>query len=106
MSKSDTVADVKKRIGTQKKKLQDINRVELRQEPKGKPLKDETTLQTMGLENQGMLYLKDRGPQVGWVTVFLVEYFGPLVVYAGIYTRPWLFYGEGAADKPYHWAVE
>ena len=97
---------MKKRIGGQKPKLKDVNRVELRQEPKGKPLKDESTLESLGLEDQAMLYLKDRGLQIGWTTVFLTEYAGPLLVYAWIYTRPWLFYGEGAADKPYHWVVK
>ncbi|KAF2347488.1 3-oxo-5-alpha-steroid 4-dehydrogenase C-terminal, partial [Trinorchestia longiramus] len=47
------------------------------------------------------IYIKDLGPQIGWTTVFLAEYAGPLIIYAWIYTRPWLFYGDGAALKPY-----
>ena len=56
----------------------------------------------MGVENRAMLYFKDRGLQIGWTTVFLTEYAGPLAVYLWIYTRPWMVYGEGAAAKPYH----
>ena len=28
----------------------------------------------------GVLYFKDLGPQVGWKTVFYVEYAGPIVI--------------------------
>merc|ERR1711862_1022227 len=40
------------------------------------------------------MYFKDRGLQIGWTTVFLSEYAGPLLVYLIISTRPWLFYGD------------
>ena len=77
-----------------KRKYSDLNRQELRQEPKGKPLKDEVTLEELGLNTGAMLYFKDRGLQIGWTTVFLAEYAGPLIVYLWISTRPWLFYGD------------
>ena len=101
-SKSSTILDVKKAIGVQKRKYDDVNRQELRLEPKGKFVKDEQTLGELGVENRAMLYFKDRGLQIGWTTVFLTEYAGPLLVYLCIYTRPWIIYGEGAAAKPYH----
>lgn len=47
-----------------------------------------------------MIVFQDLGPQIGYRTVFLVEYAGPLFVYAWIYTRPWLFYGEDAVNQP------
>ena len=101
-SKSSTILDVKKAIGAQKRKYDDVNRQELRLEPRGKFVKDEQTLGELGVENRQMLYFKDRGLQIGWTTVFLTEYAGPLAVYLAIYTRPWVVYGEGAADKPYN----
>ena len=99
ISKSSTIGDVKNSIGRQKKKYSDVNRQELRLEPKGKALKDEDTLGDVGVEHQAILYFKDRGIQIGWTTVFLTEYAGPLIVYLWFYTRPWIFYGEGAAEK-------
>jgi very-long-chain enoyl-CoA reductase len=102
LSKSSTIGDVKKSIGREKKKYADINRQELRQEPRGKFLKDTLTLGELGVEDQNMLYFKDRGLQIGWTTVFLTEYAGPLLVYLWVYTRPWLLYGDGAASKPYN----
>ena len=35
----------------------------------GKSLKDESTLESLELGNNGKLYFKDLGPQVGWSTV-------------------------------------
>lgn len=75
-------------------------RQEFRHEMRGKGLDDSQTAAAVGLKDQGKLYLKDLGPQIGYKTVFLVEYAGPLFVYAWIYTRPWLFYGEGAVSQP------
>ena len=50
-----------------------------------KALKDEDTLQLLGVEDGGKLYFKDLGPQIGWKTVFLTEYAGPLVCYLMFY---------------------
>nr|CAG4637159.1 EOG090X097L [Ceriodaphnia reticulata]SVE73047.1 EOG090X097L [Ceriodaphnia reticulata] len=76
------------------------DRQEFRLEPRGKGLDENKSVQALGLKDQSKLYLKDLGPQIAWKTVFLVEYAGPLFVYAWIYTRPWLFYGEDAASQP------
>jgi len=89
-----TVKDVKKTIASKKPKYRDINRQELRLEPKGKALKDDDNLQSLGLKSGALLYFKDRGLQIGWTTVFLCEYAGPLLVYLWFYGRPWLAYGD------------
>jgi len=73
----------------------------LRLEAKGKPLNDDDTVSSLGLQSGSKIFLKDLGPQIGWKTVFLAEYAGPLVVYLWLYSRPWIFYGEGASAKPY-----
>ncbi len=83
-----------------------VGRQMLRLEAKGKPLNDKSTLGELGVKNGGQLFLKDLGPQIGWITVFLAEYFGPLAIYLWIYTRPWIFYGDNAASKPYAQVVQ
>lgn len=95
-----TIRDLKKAIAGKKSKYGDINRQELRLEPKGKALRDEDTLEGLGLNTGAMLYFKDRGLQIGWTTVFLAEYAGPLFVYLWFYRRPWLAYGEDALARP------
>jgi very-long-chain enoyl-CoA reductase len=95
-----TILELKTRIHNAKKGPYP-GRQMLRLEPKGKPLKDEDSLSTVGLKSGEKVYIKDLGPQIGWSTVFLAEYAGPLVVYLWFYTRPWLFYGADAASKPY-----
>jgi hypothetical protein len=51
--------------------------------------RDEDTLESLGLNTGAMLYFKDRGLQIGWTTVFLTEYAGPLFVYL------WFYRSEG-----------
>jgi very-long-chain enoyl-CoA reductase len=52
-----------------------------------------------------MLDFKDLGPQIGYRTVFLVEYFGPMLFVGLYYFRPSLIFGAGASDKPYNWVA-
>lgn len=75
------------------------DRQSLRLEPRGKSLKDTDTLQTLKLHSGDKVYIKDLGPQIGWKTVFLAEYAGPLVVYLLFYTRPELLYGKDATKE-------
>eukprot|EP00088_Acartia_fossae_P047431 TRINITY_DN5141_c0_g1_i1.p1 TRINITY_DN5141_c0_g1~~TRINITY_DN5141_c0_g1_i1.p1 ORF type:complete len:302 (-),score=51.11 TRINITY_DN5141_c0_g1_i1:7-912(-) len=96
---TNTIGEIKKSIACKKAKYRDVNRQELRLEPKGKALKDEDTLGALGLNTGAMLYFKDRGMQIGWITVFLCEYAGPLFVYLWFYRRPWLAYGEVPAES-------
>nr|CAD7457122.1 unnamed protein product [Timema tahoe] len=104
LSPSTSVSDLKKQIHSRKSNLYP-NRQALRLEVKGKTLKDEETLKSLGMRSGAKLYVKDLGPQIGWKTVFLAEYAGPLLVYVWLYQRPWLFYGEGAASLPVHQVV-
>ncbi|KAJ8674195.1 hypothetical protein QAD02_005457 [Eretmocerus hayati] len=80
----------------------------IRVEPKGRALKDSDTIKSLQLKYGSKLYYKDLGPQIGWKTVFLAEYAGPLVVYLWLYQRPWIFYGDAASapmDAVVHWAA-
>lgn len=88
------------------KKYLNPDRQALRLEPKGKTLKEDESLKNLGLRSGSKLYVKDLGPQIGWKTVFLAEYAGPLLLYLWMYRRPWLFYGDGATSAPLHYAVQ
>lgn len=100
LSSASTVADIKAAIHKQRKALYP-DRQEIRPQQKAKGAKDSDTLESLNVQSDGTVYIKDLGPQIGWSTVFLTEYAGPLLIYAWIYTRPWLFYGAEAALKPY-----
>lgn len=101
LSASSSIKDVKDAVYVQRKKYYQ-DRQSLRLEPRGKSLKDEETLQSLGIKNGDKIYLKDLGPQIGWATVFLAEYAGPLVIYLLIYQRPWIFYGDAGSESSVH----
>lgn len=45
-----------------------------------------------GLRDQSTVFVKDLGTQVAWRTVFIVEYFGPLVIHPLVYAlRPYIY---------------
>ncbi|XP_075217305.1 trans-2,3-enoyl-CoA reductase Sc2 isoform X2 [Lycorma delicatula] len=99
LSSSSTISDVKKGVQKLNKKLYP-DRQSIRLEPKGKTLKDSDTLSSISIKNGGKLYVKDLGPQIGWITVFLAEYAGPLFIYLWFYQRPWIFYGNTSGALP------
>lgn len=98
LKETATIYDVKKALYKVKNKYYP-ERQSLKAEIKGKTLKDEESLSSLHLDKGGQLYFKDLGPQIGWKTVFLWEYAGPLLVYLWIYQRPALFYGPDATLK-------
>lgn len=53
--------------------------------------KDATVLST-GLRDQSTIFVKDLGPQIGWRTVFLIEYAGPIFIHPLVYVlRPYIY---------------
>ncbi|XP_065331387.1 probable very-long-chain enoyl-CoA reductase art-1 [Cloeon dipterum] len=99
LAPSTTIKEIKDQIYRKKKALYP-ERQSIRLEVKGSSLKDSEPISSFGLKSGAKIFLKDLGPQIGWKTVFLAEYAGPLFVYLWFYTRPWYFYGEGAASQP------
>jgi very-long-chain enoyl-CoA reductase len=51
------------------------------------------------------LLMKDLGAQIGYRTVFLVEYFGPMLFVCLYALRPSFLYGAEAAGTPYNWVA-
>jgi very-long-chain enoyl-CoA reductase len=104
LSASSTIEDVKKSLQKIKPSLY-IERQSFRMDARGKMLKDSETLQSLGMSKGGQLFFRDLGPQVGWTTVFLTEYAGPLIIYVIFYMRPSLIYGQNASSSRYELAA-
>ncbi|KAH7075935.1 3-oxo-5-alpha-steroid 4-dehydrogenase-domain-containing protein [Paraphoma chrysanthemicola] len=50
------------------------------------------TVHDTGIRNKSAVDVKDLGPQISWRTVFIVEYFGPLVIHPLVYFgRPYIY---------------
>lgn len=98
---SSTIKDVKEAFSKKIAKFY-VERQSFKQEPRGKSLKDDETLASLGFtgDEGNQIYFKDLGPQVPWTTVFLTEYSGPLLVYPIFYLRPSFIYGSGASASP------
>ncbi|XP_003385897.1 PREDICTED: very-long-chain enoyl-CoA reductase-like [Amphimedon queenslandica] len=96
-----TIAGVKELYAREcPKYYPDRQQYKISQEKGAKALKDEETISSLKLKDGSSLYFKDLGPQLGWSTVFLCEYSGPLFVYLLFYLRPSIIYGPEANDKP------
>lgn len=60
---------------------------------------DQKLVQHYGVTSESILTFKDFGPQIGYRTVFLVEYLGPLVFVLLYSTRPaWIYDTAGANE--------
>ncbi|OAA79244.1 3-oxo-5-alpha-steroid 4-dehydrogenase [Akanthomyces lecanii RCEF 1005] len=94
-----TVEDVKKAIAKQAG-IGDFNRIGLFDTATRKTLKDRKALvaDIPAVSDAGEVLVKDLGPQIAWRTVFLIEYFGPILIHAAVVAaRPYIFPG---GDKP------
>ncbi|KAI9720492.1 MAG: 3-oxo-5a-steroid 4- dehydrogenase [Chrysothrix sp. TS-e1954] len=56
------------------------------------PNKRDVSIESVGLFDQSSIFVKDLGPQIAWQTVFLIEYFGPILIHPSIYfLRPYIY---------------
>ncbi|KAI9331079.1 3-oxo-5-alpha-steroid 4-dehydrogenase-domain-containing protein [Obelidium mucronatum] len=62
----------------------------------GKTLEKGKSLQDCGVNDGDVIIFKDLGPQIGWTTVFLIEYLGPILIHAFFYYNQTLVYGSSA----------
>ncbi|KAK6103805.1 3-oxo-5-alpha-steroid 4-dehydrogenase family protein [Brugia pahangi] len=105
ITSDESIVGIKSRL-SQKLSLP-INQIALRLDAKGKNLKDELVVLDLNLPSKGAhLYIRVLGPQIGWKTVFLLEYIGPLVIYPIFYLRPTEIYGPDASRYPMSYGVK
>ncbi|KTG32491.1 hypothetical protein cypCar_00032674 [Cyprinus carpio] len=72
----------------------------------GKSLKDEDVLQHLPVGTTATFYFRDLGAQISWVTVFLTEYAGPLLIYLMFYFRvPFIYAPKYDFTTSKHWVV-
>lgn len=95
-----TINDVKKEYNKKFPRIY-VERQSFRLEPNGRAVKEEDTLEGLNVKDGSKLYYKDLGPQIGWKTVYIIEYTCPLLCYIVTYLRPPFLYGAGASSQPY-----
>ena len=79
-----------------------VHRLRITKGSDGSPISSstDTTIYSTGLRNQSTIYVKDLGPQISWLTVFVIEYIGPLLIHPLFYFgRPYI-YGKSAQTPP------
>lgn len=103
-----TVEELKKVVGKNFKK--NIHRISLKftnESSVDVRLEDsKKTLEQYGLKDGMTVIYKDLGPQIGYRTVFLLEYFGPML-FVGLWAlRPSFLFGANAALEPFNWVAK
>lgn len=86
VTQTSTIYDVKQKFHKACPKWYP-SRIGLQLEYGGPYLKDYITIQSVAASSIITLYFTDLGQQVGWTTVFLAEYSGPLLIYLLFYLR-------------------
>lgn len=72
------------------------HRIRLSYEQDGKrvPLQADKSFADNGIKVSGdklVLLVKDLGPQIGWRTVYVIEYLGPIILHGLFYFSPWIY---------------
>jgi very-long-chain enoyl-CoA reductase len=60
------------------------------------------TLGSYNITRDSTLIVKDLGPQIGYRTVFVVEYAGPIAIMLLYAARPAFIFGDKAASQPWN----
>ncbi|KFH46753.1 putative enoyl reductase-like protein [Hapsidospora chrysogenum ATCC 11550] len=95
VSADTTVEDVKILIA-KAVRMSDHNRIGLFDPSTKKTLKNRQAriADEQAVASTGEVLVKDLGPQIGWKTVFIIEYLGPILIHAAVVAaRPYLYAG-------------
>lgn len=104
---SDSTIDDLKNLFAQRQPKYYPDRQSFRQEKASRTLSGDVKLGDLAKSAKTLsLYFKDLGPQIGWTTVFVAEYTGPLIAYLLFYCRPALVYGPEASSAGRAWIVQ
>ncbi|KAK2733366.1 3-oxo-5a-steroid 4- dehydrogenase [Myotisia sp. PD_48] len=62
----------------------------------------DVTIESNGLRSRSTIYVKDLGAQIGWRTVFIIEYLGPLLIHPLVLyvLRPYLYRSPSPIPPP------
>jgi len=103
LSKNALVSDLKKDYAKVCNK--DIHRLSFKKEAGGEKVvrldDDRKSIESYGIVSGDNITFKDLGPQIGYRTVFVVEYAGPLFIMLLYALRPAIIFGDDAASKPW-----
>lgn len=66
---------------------------------------DDKTVASYGVKGGMKLVFKDLGPQIGYRTVFIIEYLGPIIIMLLYAMRPSILYGAPAALAEWNWVA-
>jgi len=90
---SDTVETLKKMISKKNRISADRIWLTVGDDENRKVLKS-GKLSEFSLSNNAIVVFKDLGRQISWRTVFLIEYFGPILTHTLCYAFPNIIYGQ------------
>uniref|UniRef100_A0A8C5UR76 Trans-2,3-enoyl-CoA reductase-like n=1 Tax=Microcebus murinus TaxID=30608 RepID=A0A8C5UR76_MICMU len=106
VTQTSTIHDVKQKFHKAYPKWYP-SRVGLQLECGGPFLKDYITIQSVAASSIVTLYFTDLGQQVSWITVFLAEYTGPLLIYLLFYLRiPYIYDVKESSRRLRHPVVQ